>query len=146
MTIYPEMAEEIKSLIQKTDRRLAQVFRIITDRFVDGQMITYNQLKTFPICMRMQLAEGVYTKRLPLPPASGLYFQVDFQKERELGAHLHDCFEHITVERGCFIDLATGKIYEEGDELLVAPKSIHNIKSLDKYTILYILFSKDDPY
>jgi hypothetical protein len=137
---------EMRALILKNDEKIRALFQRLSAKFSQGQLVKYDDLNSFPILLRSMLDVGIHTKRLPMPPDSGIYFQVDFQKESELGAHKHDCFEHITVERGAFIDLETGKIYEEGDELKLAPDVIHNIKSLDHYTILYILFTRDDAY
>lgn len=148
MITYPtqQMSAEMKRLVLKNDERIKSLFKTLSAKFEKGQMVTYMDMNTFPILLRSMLSEGIHTKRLPLPPGAGLYFQVDFKKESELGVHQHDCHEHITVDRGAFIDLTSGKIYEEGDELIIKPGQMHNIKSLDHYTILYILFTRNDPY
>ena len=148
MIQYPirKVTKEIEDLIERSEQKIKQLFYKLSQQFSDGQMVSYNDLNTFPILLRGMLGIGIHAKRLPLPPAGGIYFQVDFKKESELGPHKHDCYEHITVDRGAIIDLETGKIYEEGQEVMIKPDVIHNIKSLDHFTILYILFAKNDPY
>lgn len=138
-------AIELLNEAEKGEKVIKTLFKRI-DKLFRSSIIKYNDLFTFPDMLSVKLADGISTKKIPLPPNKGLLFQTNFQQNRELGSHKNDCYEHITVERGSFIDLTTGEIYAEGDEFGIKPGQTYNIKSLDRFTTIYNLFTRDAAY
>lgn len=149
VTFPPFPPSEVKQLKTDFDHnadRLKLFFKKIGQLFSED-IISYHDMMGFPDLLRVTMIEGVGIKKIPLPPSFGLLFKMDIQSNRELGAHKNkDCFQYITVERGAIINLATGEIYPEGDELTIKPGQTYRIKSLDHYSEIYILYSQYAAY
>lgn len=146
VTFPPSEVKQMKNDFETNAERLKLFFKKIGQLF-DEDIISYHDMMVFPDMLRVKMAEGVGVKKIPLPPAFGLLFKMDIHPNQELGTHKNkDCFQYTTVERGAIINLNTGEIYDEGDELTIKPGKTYRIKSLDNYTELYILYSQYAAY